>query len=373
MSDILNCINKYIAILGNEKFVAHQKTLSKRLQNGIKNGYVQKDREENIVKITEEIVNTIGTFSSGSKDPKIFTNSVFIHGSKSKVEFEYYEKETKRELGDIIFILSIVYNNKKYFEKITINQVKKSNEASWGFYNDSSKEQLYLLSRFPTFKGSKNSLVPAKQYNLLNYSGCLGTHGLLYPPGDFALVSSKVLSAILSNRNSFTLRDIVSNCAEEYFPSFCLYPCTRESCDFDECLHLCYRLTHYIYNSPAYIGFCLSACPVLGNSCIAYNSYDFSDKYLRGLIGEMDYAKDLPFNHSIFKFLQDLLKAIKAKAVKEGNEKILNFIESFYSYKYANGWEYKGPIESNYEGGINYEGGGIGIVHTTINLGGREL
>ena len=177
MKDALTCIKKYAEVVNDEKFILHWKKLSEKLLRGIQKNYDL--HEPNIVEIIENIINNFGQFHTNGRYFSVSTNSIFIHGNKSQVEFEYYGKSTRRELGDIIFILSVVYNGKKYFEKMTINQVKKSKNVLWNFNNDSAKEQLYLLSRFPTFRGTNNSLIPTKNYNLPNCSGCLGSHGLL--------------------------------------------------------------------------------------------------------------------------------------------------------------------------------------------------
>jgi len=359
MRDVLNCIYKYIKATESEKFIVHWKKLADSLLDGVKEGY--KAKEPAIVKLVEGIVNKVKQFETKDKELNIVTNSIFIHGSKSQVEFRYYGKETQRELGDIIFILSIVYNGKKYFEKTTINQVKKSNKASWNLTNDSAKEQLYLLSRFPTFRGAKNSLIPAKDYNLQNYSGCLGTHGLLYYPGDFALISSKQLEFILSGRNTLKLTDLllypVHSNMHNCFP--CYYT------DYEECLYTLRKFFHLHLKYPTYYPI-ICNLSILGNSCISYNAYDFSDKYLRGLIGELTYARELPYNRFAFQFLQDLLEAIKKKAKRENLREILSFIDHFYSYQYS---DYNGGKEDEIFGDFSHNVGGIAIIHTTINLG----
>jgi len=91
---------------------------------------------------------------------------------------------------------------------------------------------------------------------------------------------------------------------------------------------------------------------------------------MRGVIGELIYARKLPYNKTAFQFLQDLLSVIKEKAKKENLKNVLNFISSFdaykYAYKYGDGQGDEGYVE------FNYEGGGIGVIHTTINLGKDE-
>ncbi len=374
MSDVINCIERYIEIIDNEKFIKHWKDLSIKLIKGIQDSY--NHREENIVRTIESIINSIGKFSTRRDDFHISTTSIFIHGNRSQVEFEYYEEKKQRELGDIIFILSVVYNGKKYFEKMTITQVKKSKTTSWSFYRNSAKEQLYLLSRFPTFRGVRNSLIPAKDYNLSNNSGCLGTHGLLYFPGDFALISSKELEAILSakKRATITLNDLVKRIP---FNITCCIPycllCESSIC-LEECFSILdklYRIYYRYLDFPYFVTFPLFVCnlPILRTCCISHNVYDFSHKYLIGHIGELIYAENLPYNKNAFQFLQDLFGIIKRKAERESLEIVLNFIESFYQYRYNSENGYNSDKLNRDYNENNYEEGGIGIIYTIVNLG----
>lgn len=373
MRDVINCIKKYVEITNEDSFIRHWKKLSERLMEGIQGSY--SDREENIVKIIENIINSVDHFESPGHRFDIFTNSIFIHGNKSQVEFDYYRKSTQRELGDIIFILSVVYNGRKYFEKITINQVKKLKEDyKWSFNKKDKKgkypdrEQLYLLSRFPTFKGVKNSLITSKEYNLPNNSGCLGTHGFLYNPGDFALISSKELELIIisSKKKSLWLCDLLG-----FGKKVMVYPCCIFR-DTKECINILHVLIPCLTEYLKYFPF-VCDLPILGNDCISYNSYDFSKKYLLGHIGELIYAKKLPHNRPVFQFLQDLLNAIRRRAEREHAKNVSNFISSFYSYNYGDNYNYGDSDRSDegYEEG-DYEGGGIGIIHTTVNLGEGE-
>jgi len=361
MKDVVDCIKTYAEIAEEDGFILHWKELSERLIKGIQNSYSY--REESIVKIVEHVINSVGTFGRQGDKRKfsIFTNSIFIHGNKSQVKFNYYGKSTQRELGDIIFILSVVYNGKKYFERLTINQVKKPKNTSWKFSSESAKEQVYLLSRFPTFEGVERSLIPQTRYSLPNNSGCLGTHGLLYPPGDFALVSSKELEVILLNKSTLKIDDLLRLKKETMQDTMCL-SCLICDCDFEICVYILRKLIHYF---PKFHTCFQLTCnlPLLKNDCISYNSYDFTKKYLMGHIGELIYAKGLPYNRPAFQFLQALFNSIRKKAEKEQLKKVLEFIKSFYQYKYSDSNSYK-EYDDNYG-----EGGGIGIVHTTVNLG----
>lgn len=353
MRDVIGCIKKYLEAIQTEKFIFHGKKLASRLIMGISEGYIKGEHEPDIVKLIEYIINNVDQFETKDKKFSIITKSIFIHGHRSQVEFKFYNKPTQRELGDIIFILSVVYNNRKYFEKMTINQFKKSNKASWKLSEESTREQLYLLSRFPIFRGANKSLIPKKEFKLPNYSKCLGTHGLLYYPGDFLVVSSNLLEIISSGRKRLNLRDLLLCYKIPYFHIIdSLY--IRELLDILNIFKY-FRYQPFMWN-----------LPLLGNSCIAYNSYEFSDKYLRGLIGEMIYAKKMLYNYSAFEFLQDFLMSVKRKAIKMKLTRIEEFINYFHRFRYYDVPAYEGHYE------FDYDGGGIGIIHTTINLGEGE-
>jgi hypothetical protein len=347
---------------------------------GLLEGYQQHDTEPKMVKA---IINNVNGLSTSSNGFHISTKGIFIHGNRSWVEFEYYGNKTKCELGDLIFIISIIYNNNKYFEKLTITQFKKStNDTRW----DLNKKQLYLLARFPTFKGAKGSIIPMKEYNLSNYSSCLGSYGLLYKPGDFAFASAKIVEAILGNSKSIGIKSMLSVTDFREPLMLCPHPFFHFK-DIEE-LYLCCKLCKHNLRSHffSYPIFQNSFLPVIGNSISSSNVHEFSEKYLRALIGELTFAYEFPYNRLAFQFLQDLMTELKKKGQKE--DKILEFIDSFYWYAYGKGRREGGQKEGGQkeggqgeggegegEGGLgdfDYDGRGIGIIHTMINLGEGE-
>ena len=188
---------------------------------------------------------------------------------------------------------------------------------------------------------------------------------------NFALISSKQLDAILSGKNKLELEKLVLCVISNHFChcSCCWY--LLDDIDFEECFYLLHKLIHFY---PRYFRYFPFMCnlPILGNNCISYNAYDFSDKYLRGLIGELIYAKNLPYNKPAFQFLQDLLHVIRKKAERKNLKDILQFVSSFYRYGYGNYRYGYGNEGGEGFGEMNYEGGGIGIIYTTINLGEGE-
>lgn len=213
---IKKAMNKYIETIKSDAFTRFEKEFARRMTSALSRGYLQKLHETPLVKIVKNVVNSVDKLTDGNQNFKLSTKSVFIHGNKSQVEFDYYGRKEQTELGDLIFIISVVFNDKKYFEKFTINQFKKDKgrrSVSWRI----DKEQLYLLSRFPAFRGVKG-FVPKKNFDLPNYSGCLGSYGLLFKPGDFAFISATELDSFIGYRSSLKLNELYLIHETEKYP-----------------------------------------------------------------------------------------------------------------------------------------------------------
>ncbi|GFP37903.1 hypothetical protein HKBW3S44_01583, partial [Candidatus Hakubella thermalkaliphila] len=247
------------------------------------------------------------------------------------------------------------FNGWKYFEKLTINQFKKDKRGSMSIsWSIDNRGQLYLLSRFPTFRGVKG-LIPKKESTLPNYSGCLGSYGLIYKPGDFAFVSATALDSFMGQKNTLKKGELYlltykSKKYPFFFPYF--YP------DINELLYLIdkfYRRYgfkwYFLWN-------------IFDNYHYAYNTFDFTHKYLTMGIGEPLFMKIGIDNLHARNFLHEFLSAIRIKVREERD--VLNFMDGFFRYRYAgNGGE--GGFRQNIE--FDFEGGGIGVIHTIINLG----
>ena len=365
---IKEIIERYLQLIETRDFLEYENDFANRLKEGISKGYRQNLQEP---KIVEAIVNKINKnrLSKTINRFHISTTGIFIHGPKSVVEFEYYGTNTKRELGDLIFIISVIYNNKKYFEKLTITQFKKSKKPKWEFRKN-DKEQLYLLSRFPTFKMKiiKNDEIEEKEYNLPNYSNCLGSYGFLYKPGDFVFASAKIVEMSLGSKSNIKIEDIYNIGKTFLLEPFCI--CYRRYC--------CYMDLFIPWKYIRYTVFPNYLLPIIGNSLYSSNVYEFSEKYLRSLIGDFVCAYELPHNKKASHLLGDIIEKIKKKAQKDKDGKTLEYIKYFYKYEYYNGKIAKNFNNDNgndghggekFEKSEGAEDGGIGIIHTIINLG----
>ena len=372
MQRVIECLIGYLDIVTSREFANHREELANRLMQAIRDGYNNNLREERIV---ERMVRKINNFQTLGSYFILETKSIFVHGGKSQVKFDYYGTEKQVELGDMIFILDIVYGGFKFFETYTINQVKKATNNTkrirWTLTGN-SKLQAYLLSRFPSFY-SVSGVVPNRIYSLCNTFGCLGTHGLLFPPGDFALVSSLHLETILFSKNIIVFSDLYGalnnhTCCHDQFSQLVkrgIWLLAREK-----------LLEHWLLLEELQALFlsiwllCEKNCIMLSNRCNAPNAHAFTDRYLRGQAGELVYAAKLYHNRSALSFLHDILNQIRAKYSPTFDR----FVDEYFQFKYYNdrtrSWS---SSKDNFESGDNE--GGLGIVHTRIHIKGlpKEL
>lgn len=342
-------VMKYMEVIRSDTFAKYEKTFAQKINSALLKGYLKNQNETKLVQIVENIINSINNLSEKDKNFELSTNAIFIHGYPkiSGVEFNYYGEIKGNELGDLIFIISFVFNGQKCFEKFTITQFKKdstrSRSVSWKIKTgEDEKRQLYLLSRFPVFKGVTGSIISANEHILPNYSGCLGSYGLLYKPGDFSFVSATKLDTIIGHKNSLKINEI--------------YDWTYESEKY---------LLYYFPNFWS----------LFGNHHYAYNSFDFAHKYLTIGIGEPTYMSGAG-NSQVRSFVHELMEALRNKGKndekkakngeeKDKAEKLLKFADGFLAIPYTGIDDKINPSEKMES---NFNGGGIGIVHTTINI-----
>jgi len=361
-TEVIEVLKKYLKLIATEYFAKYEKDFVRKVQIGLIKAYQQEFHEPGMVSVIEEIINNLNELSISINGVKISTKSIFIHGNKSQVEFEYYGKRIQRELGDLIFILSVIYKRRKYFEKFTISQFKKGNNSlRWDFRK---KEQVYLLSRFPSFRGIKG-IIPKREFNLPNYSGCLGSFNLLFRPGDFLFVSAPLLEISTENKKSI---EIVDLCKFWEPPSYYFtYPIPFDwpyiEIDWpyiEKLFYLWRKLWKYGIPIPFFPPYFIG---ILGFSRSASNIHEFVDKYLRGNVGELTYSVMRIHNPPAFNFLHALLSVIMAKGQKEKRTEIINFVNEFFKYPYSGN---EGGIIENID--FDHEGGGIGIIYTSIDL-----
>ena len=246
-------------------------------------------------------------------------------------QFDYPGRiEEAVELGDLIFICTLVAESKRFFERMTISQFKKDNKTkkifSWTINND---KQLYLLSRFPKFK-CVEGVLPKRDYCLSNTSGCLGSYGLIQEMGDFTFVSATCLDALLGKTKTIRKNELYGKSA------------SHEELLVD--------------------GFIIDNCQL----CL--ETYKFANDYLSLNIGEPTVVNYVNQNLQARAILGDLAHSMRAQTKKGAVPKgFMKFLDSFKEFPYSDGFGQDDRLDDL---APSDENSGIGIVHTTVRLGG---
>ncbi|MBI2936960.1 MAG: hypothetical protein HYY22_02005 [Thaumarchaeota archaeon] len=339
-------LSNYLDIIRSDAFLKYEKRLAARAISNLK-----KSQKSDEVSLVKTIINSFGSLPSFSnKKFGISTRSIFIHDQKSRVIFNSYYDNNPCELGDVIFIISVVLDGKKCFEKFTITQFKNAKSTNNIKWSGIDQKQLYLLSRFPCFRGKKG-IIPKKDCFLPNYSGCLGSYGFLYNKGDFAFVSATSLDSFLRGRQDLKGEDLYKlSITAKDFPWPYFYLTSSDAKKIIEMANLFIDISYPLPN-------------LFGNHHYAADIYDFSHKYLTLGIGEstlMEYGSENPqakrFLDNLIQNLYELGKKKKAKLMK-------NFAKRYFVGNHPN------EDGRRAEAYPDIENNGIGIVHTIINLG----
>jgi len=355
-------IRKYIAAIKSTDFIRYEKRFSNAIVAALTKGFQKGHREDRIVKVIESIINKIHDLRGSADDAHITTNAAFVHGNKSHVEFDCYGGKTTKELGDMIFIISVIFKKRKYLEKMTICSFKKEppRDPKWQI----DREQLYLLSRFPEFKGVRGIAPKGTEHALPNYSGCLGAYALLYRPGDFAFLSATRLERFLGPRKSLRRNDLhLVSYRDEYCHAFRFS--IKQFPTFFMLRDMICMALKFSGQSDLWV------CPDTHfDDChFADNVFDFTHKYLTMGIGEPLYMKDALSNAQARRFLLQVMNALKRKTSDETvcATRCDTVADGFLRYGYATDALDDTKHVANTES--DNDGGSIGIVHTTINLG----
>jgi len=364
---ISEVMRKYLDVVTNTEFTHFEKEFAGKLAKVLSSGYQKKAEETELVELIEKLTNKVDNLAKDGMDPffRLATSSIFIHGYKSQVKFDYYGNTRQRELGDLIFVISVIYKNTKWFERLTVCQFKRDhlkrskNGVKWTIDN---KEQLYLLSKFPVFMGVPGSMIRNIEHALPNYSECLGSYGLLHTPGDFCFVSAQDLDTLLAGRQTVKRNELL-NLKDA---SLGFWQLLTQSWLFDKVGR------HFLFDLYEHPGFNpVWPYGIFGNYHLAQNTFDFAHKYLSVGIGEPTVLGRGIANIEARALLRDIMSAIRSRAIKEGQSEWEEFTNRFFVHKYADD---KG-LDSSYSENVSYNDdrgsptGGFGIINTVIDLG----
>lgn len=316
---------RYFEMCSDYYFIKLCKTLSYELNNVLGRNL----KEVETVKEWIKIFNSTPPVTISGVSASF--NSLFVHGYNhsdhgsfpSGVEFDYLNNlKENRELADIIFITSIYDQGRKILEKISLNQAKWGAKTSWLI----KKEQLYLLSRFPRFRGIVGSLVPLKDYYIEDFSKGLGSYGLMNTE-NFIYISANYLLNDLGGKGTINLKDFKNYNKNERFSSY-------------------YRFYPY---------------DLLDSALFCNTTYSFVADFLSGRVGEIVHGEER-FNSQAKGLLNDILSSLisqKNKSTRTGyNDNITNFLD---------GYNTQDLRFDNSDISLNFEGG-MGIIQLKLDL-----
>jgi hypothetical protein len=174
-------------------FLAFQNQVIRSAYEGLGQGYSANDNE---VALVTRLVASIN--GKSYKRLRLLANK--IHGSRSYVEFDYRDKPTTKELGDMVVITAVTNGRQRLFQRLCIIQNKKASGGKWGI----DREQLFLLKNFPPLSGNRGILRGSHDIAFRNMSRCLGAFGLLFEPGEMIFASADLISEMSRGEDSLS-------------------------------------------------------------------------------------------------------------------------------------------------------------------------
>ncbi len=204
MSKFFEGVMEFAKASRSDAFIRDEKKVCSALQGALSAVYRDDGDEVQLVERTVEALNS-------SHGRHVRLESMFIHGNRSRVAFDYYGKEAKKELGDLLVVSTLTNMGTPILQKLTIVQAKRDTKKpyAWGI----DKEQLFFLSNWPEFKGV-TGIFPKREFAIPDYSGCLGSYYLYREPGDLVFVSAKELEKSLGSRKRITFDELLATQAK---------------------------------------------------------------------------------------------------------------------------------------------------------------
>ncbi len=347
MRDLLEGIIEFSKNVMTDRFIREEKQVCNAIQNTLSQVYLNDGDEVELVKRTVETLNSSHSFH-------FKLESTFIHGNRSQIEFDYYGKKAKKELGDLLIVSTLTRRGAPLLQKLTIIQAKRDTNKpyTWGI----DKEQLYFLSNWPEFKGVMG-IFPKRDLVIPDFSGCLGSYYLYREPGDFVFISAKKLENSLGSKKRITFDELLAyqsevnkNVSPSYPPSpGSLLPTEELLFLYEEYLHRYLKRGHITHLFPYYFD---NTMQILQNTYFCKNVSDAICNFARLNIGEPIFAKDsaIPVNDFGYQMLNTIVRYVARR--DEGRlGQLLEFNSDAPSFRE-----------------IDMEGVGIGIVHTITEV-----
>ena len=151
-----------------------------------------------------------GVLMSGAQHVSLGVEGAVLHGQESQVRFSIGGREPWQcELADLLVLGLGVVDGALRSLRACFIQAKRGKSATKtsGARFDIKEDQLALLRSFPEFEGVVGVYKGIK-CKFRNRSGMLGAYGLLSAPGEFTVLSARLLGQILGGRKTLTEKEL---------------------------------------------------------------------------------------------------------------------------------------------------------------------
>jgi len=228
-----------------------------------------------------------------------------IHGTRSFVEFNYRDKPTTKELGDMAVISIVTAGKNRLLQRVCIIQNKKAKDHAWGV----DAEQLFLLKNFPPFSGNRGLFRGLSDVGFRNRSGCLGAYGLFDEPGEMMFVAAPLFSEVLRDRSSVSLDEIglPSSISQSGVQSAFSSAPFGQFFDPEE-WHMIMREVFHRFGPLPWRGFGLGL-PFFGNVHYGRDIYDFVRAWTQVNLGEYTCLAGATINPEVDGFANRLIRS----------------------------------------------------------------
>ncbi|OGL39199.1 MAG: hypothetical protein A2043_11920 [Candidatus Schekmanbacteria bacterium GWA2_38_9] len=283
-------------IVQDNGFLAFQNDVIRSAYEGLGQGYSTNDNE---VALVTRLVASIN--GKSYKRLRLLANK--IHGSRSYVEFDYRDKPTTKELGDMVIITSVTSGSQRLFQRFCIIQNKKASGDKWGI----DREQLYLLKNFPPLSGNRGIMRGSHDIAFRNTSQCLGAFGLLFEPGEMIFASADLITEMSRGKNTLS-RDSIA------MPSRAETNTSSQSGIFSAFpwMHYHPKEMHFILRELAEYAGCFpwsfGGQQFIGNTIYANDICDLIRAWTQLNIGEVTCLDGTIVNHEVDDFTNHLIR-----------------------------------------------------------------
>lgn len=292
-------IFNYTARLANDgQFFRFQNDLAQVAYDTLGQSYKTGDNE--VVMVTKLVAAL-----NGKSYDHITVAANKIHGTRSFVEFNYLDKPTTKELGDMVIISIVTEGKSRLLQRVCIIQNKKAQDHIW----DVDEEQLFLLKNFPPFSGNRGLFRGMTEVAFRNQSGCLGAYGLFDEPCEMMFVAAPLFAEILRTRGSVRANEIGLPSAITQVGIHSAFPAAPFSyfSDPEEWYMIMREVFHRIGPFP-WRGFELGL-PFFGNFHYGRDIYDFVRAWTQVNLGEYTCLAGVTINPEVDGFANRLIRS----------------------------------------------------------------